>query len=442
MLIFISSFSVAMSSEEQAQMNQVEREKASYVQQLKNNWDSCRKTCKVKNCPSNIVCIDSPSDEECDKKYCHTQKLNYETHKKKLDDMISARNEHKKLKTEEASKSPLEQVQKKKKETNLLAYVGVGTTAFLGYKAKTTCSSCCWVTHPSCCGQCAMLLGMTAAAGLQTKAMFGKKNELGETAQALCTTVNDPSCSDYDSDNPNNDDSIYPPGCQGLQANCDRLEPILDPFKCAPGDVNCLKKEDPKDPTNTLAGDTFVEDLFDTLKPQKGWPKGKSPLSDSSLAETKAFNYNKLTPAQKKQAQKIMANLNKKNTDFLEKHGVGDSNEEDLGILAQNDTNLNKGLSANFNKIAGDESSRSPSDNMVSSTKPKSSIADQMKEMLKKMHGMAGDSKKGIGFLGDKSVLIGSDSVGVREDNIFMMVHRMNRKLDEKEQRFIKAISY
>lgn len=454
-LSFIAlSVSSEISSQQQAEMQKMEREKASYVQELQNQLDSCRSKCQAQHtkktnqmCGADY-CSRAYTNEECDQEFCYTQKLNYDNHKRALDNMLAAREQHENL-TQGQEEAPLEQVQKQKKETNILAYVGAGTTAFLGYRATT----CCAKKPP--CAQCATLLGMTALAGRQTTKMFSKKDELGATAQALCARVDDPSCSFYKDQNGDKEEiPIMPPGCQ--QVPSEICETVISQFEtpppgeCPPEDPNCLSSENPnapnmpgRDPVSRLTGDTRFTDAF---KPKEGWPNGINPFAD---IDSSTFDYDKFTPSQKKQAKQIMAGLNKKNKAFLDKHGLsGDSNSGDesetVSGAIKKEANKDSGeVSAKFDSGGTDESSRSLSgDSPTISASPKTkSIAEQMKDMLKKLHERGGNSK-GVGFLGDKSVLVGNDNVGVREDNIFMMVHRMNRKLDEKEQRFIKSISF
>ena len=453
---------------EQSLYNEAIRDKEASVQQMRNKWNSCRTTCKA-SCRTQCVggssldhqnCLSSCTDEKCDSGQCYAQKLNYETHKKKLDDMNQSQNEFEKSKQEPESNSPLRQVQSKKKKTNLLAYVGVGTTAFLGYKAKTTCSSCCWTSHPSCCGQCSILIGMATAAGVQTATMFQKKDELGRTADAMCSTANDPSCQSEDGGSEEKDEDFdlgLVGGCQltSTQQCIDTYLAVNPPEgECPPDQPNCKSQQSLSGPDmpgggypggfGSLTGnDDFSNRLGNAFKPKGGWPNGENPF-----VGTERFDYNKLSPKQKKMADSVMADLNKKNKAFLDKHGLSSPSEgmggtagesmEIAGGLDGKGAGSSSGVPAKFQEMAdGSRSIAGSEDNTAGRGKPKTnSIAEQMQDMLKKMHGMADGSKGGSGHLGDKSVLVGNDNVGVREDNIFMMVHRMNRKLDG-QSRFI-----
>ncbi|MCZ0932710.1 MAG: hypothetical protein OXJ52_06135 [Oligoflexia bacterium] len=459
---------------QEAQARSVERNKEAYVQQMLNRWSACRDNCRATHSKkTNQRCGDDfcyvpYTNEDCDREYCQAEKLTYENHKKKLDDMVDARQRYEESQNQPESDNPLEQVKKKKKDTNLLAYVGAGTTAFLTYKAKVCCSS------KSCraSGKCALLIGMATAAGIQTKKMFDKKDDLGETAQAMCADANDPGCTEDDGGN-NNEPPIMPPGCEEVPpGTCETINPIVNPppSECPPEDPDC-ETEKPKSPgpampgpgsgPGSLTGDTpsptpesaIPKKLGEVFSPPGGWPEGENPWT-----ETTAFDYNKLTPGQKKQMGAIMADLNKKNKAFLDKQGLtggdtayggGVDSDETLGSTGLNGkggvgSTGSSGVSAGFGKsVDGSRSVAGSEDSMAGTGKPKAnSIAEQMKAMLNKMKGVGGSKGDGLGYLGDKSRLVGSDYVGVREDNIFMMVHRMNRKLDEREHRFIEPISF
>ena len=490
---------------QQGQARAVERDKEAYVQRMLNQLNTCRATCVAEckaRCPSVgstqpidvgggwmftpdepfpassvQACLASCTNAKCDSGICHAKKLTYDYHKKKLDEMLDAREKYEESQKQPESDNPLEQVKKKKKDTKLLAYVGAGTTAFLAYKARACCSQ-----SPSC-SSCGMLSAMAGAAAVQTYHMFKKKNDLGETARYMCVDVNDPVCLEDDGGNNNDsdDDNIpMPPGCEAAPDGCDLILPIVNPppGECPPEEPDCKTKppesQNPmmpgsgQGPGSLTGGGTSFSDpeknihekLGEAFAPPGGWPEGENPWTKSTV-----FDYDKMSPDQKKQANKIMASLNKKNKDFLDKQGFKAGSTGSVGGVGGIDdaeeslesTGLNgrggvgstgsSGVSAGFGKsVDGSRSvaGATPSDSMSGAGKPKAnSIADQMKRMLNKMKGGQGEStgNDGLGYLGDKSQLVGSDYVGVREDNIFMMVHRMNRKLD-LENRFIHSISF
>ena len=465
---------------ERANYEKLMREREALLERAKNKWHSCRANCIAtckERCPvagsaqsiyvgggliftpdepfsshSEQTCLASCTNNKCDIEFCSSEKAKYEDLKQKLEDMNSAQKEYDESKDEKVSNSPLQQVQKKKKDTNLLAWVGVGTTAYLFNKCRVCYAGCSHGCHARCAHWCVM----GGAAGWQTKKMFDKENELGETAQTMCTSTNDPSCKDYNDDSNNDDDLNIPevPGCES--GSCDTIIQIVDPppGECPPDEPNCKTKiptipdGSPRDFSSFTADQ--IEKLEELFRPKGGWPDGKSPFSE---LETESFDYDKLTPAQKKQVNQALAGFNEKKQAFLDKHGLtgsssdgdgaGDDSDETSGATGLNNSD---GVSAKFNGMADGSRSLAGSEDNIgqrgSAKLPANSIADQIQNMLKKTRGMADGSKKnGSGFLGDKSVLIGDDNVGVREDNIFMIVHRMNRKLDY-EERFIKTVSF
>ena len=309
--------------------------------------------------------------------------------------------------------------------------------------------------------------------------MFKKRDGLRETELALCI---DPSQCPKD---PDDEETPKPPPlspyCEENPEACKEVVEIFDPKdpkdtkdpkdpkKCPPGstDKACQKKT-PTPPIPPHLPGSFVGGspnfktyshphpqtetgypkipnmagrLGEIFEPKGGWPNGENPF-----LKGEGFDYDKLSPSQKKKAQKVMKGINKRNKAFLAKHGFAGSgsgagnslSDEVSGMGVSADANPKKtALNSSF---AGGESSRSTDSTGLSALGPpkkrKNSIADQMKAMLNKMYGDAGGSGKGS--LAGKSIQVGLDQVGVREDNIFMMVHRCHRKLDEQENHFIK----
>ena len=98
-----------------------------------------------------------------------------------------AEEEYEATKDEALGNSPLKQVQKQKKNNDLLSMVAVGTTAYLTARAIKCCSS-------SVCSMCAPWTAMATLAALQTKKMFKKSDELALTACTMSTDKNDPVC--------------------------------------------------------------------------------------------------------------------------------------------------------------------------------------------------------------------------------------------------------
>ena len=462
-------------------------EKEGIVSGMLNRLNQCRSTCKdqcririqsschnqcndrdnscISQCRNQIE--NECTDEKCDSQSCHVQKENYDRHKWLLDSFKEKLAELQGLKDKEAEEegekkpgegieSPLKQVRKKKKDMGLYAALGVGTTAFLTYKAVTCCSS-----SPAC-SMCGPYSAMAALAGTQTLKMFQKKNEFEDTEQALC--VKDPNNANSclgdgesekggenikvgDDDTP--DPPIASPYCQDNPSHCEPIIPIVTPgpsTTCSPGDTDCLGTLIPPGPDKDIA-----KELGKAFKPPGGWPNGEDPFS-----KNKGFSYDQLTPEQKKHIDALMGPMNKQNKGFLKQvqsnagsgsigsnassgsdSSEGDSSEDFLGDPSgASDKSLVAGFSGKEGG-SGDRSidSLSLSDGLPIGPKKKNSLAEQMKDMLKKFHGKGGSGKD---TLAKKSVQIGSDVVGVVEDNIFMMVHRRHRALDDQEH-FIKS---
>ena len=426
------------------------------LNRAKGEWDFCRSQCRSKYTKAGRAY----NNQECDIEHCSSKRAKYNELDKDLKRMKEAQKKAKDREGQKAGNDPLSQVKKQKKDTGLYAVMGVGTTVFLGYKAKTCCAQCTG-SNPSCCGMCPVWVGMTGLAGAQTMKMFKKKKDLGKTVRDLCTSTKPGDCdTDDDGDNEKTPPEFTAPFCSD---NPDKCLPIYNMMNegCLPSDPDypeCDGGKDKKTQLNMqgppgpggfseLTGDehnpknTDPASLFTDLANNFGWPDDiENPFSPTN---TKPFDYNTLPPHKKKMADNIMADINKQNKDYMDKMGLGagsDFEDDDLseGGVGSGTGALKGAVSANF-PVKADNGSRSlaGNDNQKRGKKKKAnSIADQMKAMLAKMNGMGGSQANGAGHLGDKSVLIGNDNVGVREDNIFMMVHRMNRKL-EGNSRFI-----
>ena len=271
----------------------------------------------------------------------------------------------------------------------------------------------------------------------------------GLSSNGFCNPL-DPKNPEKNPDEPLVPDPL-PPGCEFNIALCN--DDIYN--GCVPGDSNC----DPSQPgltpvpdgSITGGGTSNIPDvLADAFKPKGGWSEGKNPFEDNE-----EFDYNNLNAEQKSQINDAMKGFNQKKKDYMAKNGLlgsGKLGSDDTGSNSDSDSSKNGknkadllaenlsdelDLSAGFSQMKEDPSG-SLAGSQVSNRrrrtagKNKPNTIDKMKEMLKKMRGSdQGDLKSSM------SVSIGNDNVGVREDNIFLMVHRMNRKLDEEQRRFI-----
>ena len=433
------------------------------IQSARRDLDRCRERRCGRNCRQNKdeeVCErEEPiPTEECDRSYCSTEK-------KQLEKLIQAKKEIdaskealKEGENEHAGNSSIAQVRNKKKNMGLYKMLGVGTTAFLGYKTKTACACCKGCTGScSCCTMCPIYGVMTGLAGYQTLKMFDKKDDLQKTEDDICIAKGMCQTGAGGGKKEEEEEEFCPKPvpkhiCGQMQDNFKLLNTVKND-DCSPNDPDC-------DPTDTnpaklppglgddgtnITGITDISEMLgDTFKPEEGWPEGVNPFSDSGQ-----FNYNELPKDKKKKIDDMLSGLNKQKQDFMSQNGLGgldsdsdsDSDSDNQGLFGASGSGANKGVSAAF-KGGEDDGSRFLSGltgNSGSRPRKSSSLAEQMQNMLKKMR--EGKNKDEFGFLGDQSVKIGRDNVGAREDNIFHMVHRMNRKLDG-EKRFIPTISF
>ena len=388
-----------------------------------------------RSCVSRCVSQHSKTEGECNVQFCSSEKSNYERYKQELDKMKKAQADLQKKEQNIKNKSALQQVQDQKKKTNLYALVGVGTTAFLGYKAKMCCAQCTGL-NPACCGMCPVWVGMTGLAAAQTVQMFKKKNELQQTAFDLCATSN---CNPGDLGDTLKDPKMTNiPDCKLYPALCDTK--LYDPDLNNPGMAKLQAVEPIKTtlPNSNLFGSnpTFPANpalskiLADEVTPKTGWPNGQNPLKKGS-----GFSYEDLTPQQKAKLDASMKDFNNRKQAFLSKNGLLNSDSRGLAeALETEEESLD--VAGDFSDLPEDEDPVLDGSSALAGNSDRSlSTADKIKDMLKNM---SKGSQSGLSSLADKSVSVGNDSVGVREDNIFIMVHRMNRKLDEEESYFIK----
>ena len=445
--------------EERAEHAKLMRQKQSLVNQAKQDWLGCESACK--NCLGSYsrgrnqepACNNSA--EHC-KSECEPKKKQYEKLAEEVANMEKARREAEADKNSKTGTSPLAQVRKKKKNVGLYAIMGFGTTGLLMFKADK-CYAKCSASGGGSCGFCHTLAGMAVVAGAASVNMLNKKGELQNIESTLCDSDNcDPDDGDGDTEPP-------PTFCPtGVPSKFCKPPTITRTLSCPPGDPNCnpCPADDPDCDKKKKKGGPQMPGYkpynprltHGQITGNTGIP-GRPPsfggkYSANKPNPTKAFDYNKLTKAEKKKLNKLLDNLNKEKQAFMEEHGLGgvdtDSEiDDDINELINkgaDSQNNNKDLSAAFSKDDDSRSLTSLAGNSVRSKKRPSSLAEQMQNLLKKMK-ETGKGKNKAGFLGDKSVLIGNDAVGVREDNIFHMVHRMNRKL-ERDRRFIPSLSF
>lgn len=409
--------------------------------------DSCISQCQSRcgernNCGcANERCAQC-NEGACDAGSCSSQKSSYNKYKAFLDqyqtELASLRsqegdssegsdenqdeNENPELGAGGVQDATITQVRKGKKKVSALSYLGVATTGFLGWQAAKCCSICSASSSGACCDWCPVLIGFTAAAGLQTAELFKGKSKLESTEVALCEAAPsaqgcagagnsnaDPNAEGDDGPNPN-----LPPSCQAFPGSqCDELLQVLEPPEPPSGGTLDFW------PTDDMTGN-----LASLFKPEEGWPEG-------AFDESTGFEYDKLSPQQKKRIDALVAKANNKNKGFLA-NALGDDAGEDAGEdagvqVAEELVGKGKSDTGSFTGGKGAVSSLSGSSGVSGSPRKKVDLAQQMKNLLKKFRKNGGKDP-----LAKKSVSFGSDVVGVVEDNIFMMVHRRHRALDDQ----------
>ena len=357
----------------------------------------------------------------------------------------------------------------------VLAYVALGTAAFLGTKSFQ-CSKQCSGAGGGCCSMAFPYGLMAVAATDQGLKMLDKKKSLTKTCVDLSSTgfcnPKNPDNPEENPDEPSPPDPL-PPGCELNMALCNP-----DIYSgCLPGDSNCNPSEPGLTPGLPPASGSITggvpasgsitggvpnsvdvpRDISDILaeafKPEGGWPEGKNPFEGNEK-----FEYDNLNDEQKAQINDAMKGFNQRKKDYMAKNGLlGSGSDSDSSKNGKNSDSSkngkNKGdllaenlsdeldLSTGFPKIK-ENSPGSLAGNQASNRRRRTAgrnepnTIDKMQEMLKKMRGGANNNNN-QGDLSNMSVSIGNDNVGVREDNIFLMVHRLNRKLDEDQRRFI-----
>lgn len=407
------------------------------VNQMLNRWNACQSRCRN---DSNT----EHNAQHCRDVICANEKRTYESYRAeadRTDDNLekAERDQETAPSSSKKSEAVVNQIRSTRDKVGVLGYVAAGTTAFLGYRAAVCASQCGGMGGGGCCYQAPMYGVMASLGAVQTSQMFKKRKSLNQTCRDLssngyCSPV-DPNGGDPDVLKPPNP---LPPGCKANPSLCNP-NVYLPSAPCSAGDPNCAKPGQNNPAPGSLAGNEPdpAEILAKAFEPEGGWPDGKNPFEDNE-----EFDYNSLSSEQRGALEKAMKNFNQQKKNYMAQNGLLDDSKNGRkkgGVLATAELLEDIDLSAAFNQIkeadtgslTGKASNRGRK--RAGGRGPASNI-EKIQQML--LGGLKG-ANEGSGNLSGMSVSIGNDNVGVREDNIFLMVHRMNRKLDEEQGRFI-----
>ena len=416
------------------------------VDSRKRQWRACVRTCIA----------DSPNQQDkhirCESKpRCLALKKEYQDAQRIMDNTNAALKANADQAEDSEDAGVNTQLGNQKKRNSALAWVGAGTTAFLGYKTNACFSSCSF----GACGGCFALAGLTATAGLQTIKMFDKSRGIGDTQEDI--SGNKDTADRFCVPNPVEDDPEF---CQGdrlsfcMSLACSSSDTTTPPeagqtprvTAGGPGDSGTPGPMNPYQPgvddsTTSLppdfSTDAFIANLGKKFEPKGGWPAETGGNPFKKAAED-GFSYEKLSDEQKAEINKAMKGFNQRKKAFMAKHGLlNDKKSKDKLAKKEDIPQESFDVAADFSEIIEEASDpngdtgNSRGRGRSSKSKKPPNTADKIQAMLMQM------SRKPTSKKAPRSVVLKNEKVGVREDNIFLMVHRMNRRLDEEDKYFI-----
>ncbi len=452
-------------------LNRMEESRKSTIKIIEmhlNRLNSCKNKCM--NPPCNMGrCGQSKSAAQCEATECSKHKRLYEQYKTELakiekqiaDLKSSMANNNRQAGTQNTedtqerarqtqnTENVIQKVDRGKKNAKTQRLLGVGVTAGLTAKAAACYSSCA-----GSCGCHWWAMGAVAT-GVMTSNIKDQERKFERTQNDLCAA--NPNAAGCDPDNKPKGAGLkapdpFPPSCYQPGVNCEKINEIIQGLDttskpCPPGDSSCSKQA----PGLITGGDfreKLGEQILEVYKPKGGWPKGFNPKA--VIAENRGLSYNDMPPEMKRKIDKYLKNTNKMNKDYagqakaasgtLHTDHNGAAGTELLASLDDlSEASAGDGLrsTAGTGAFSGDKD-HSPtslsSSEETASDKKKSSLAKQMNKMLSSLYNNP-DAKDPYA---EKSLNFGSDSIGVMEDNIFMMVHRRHRALDDQNYFVVK----
>ena len=285
----------------------------------------------------------------------------------------------------------ISQLEREKKTTQQLMVLGALGTSYLAKKTY----SCCAATPM--CVWCIPGVIATGMAFSETRDMYKQTSKIKETIRDLRN-----------------------PGKGGNEP-----EPAWEHEGCAQDCLTVLQLAEDDNNESAFTGGGNSDILPEVLEKivDKKYKKGESPFE-----QYKNLSYDNLSPDQKKQYDNLIKDLAAQSEKYVDELGL---NEEEIeGAKAE----LKKNNESAF--TGGEYSSpMNKGKRLINNIKRKRpNLAKQMQHLLKNYYANKNPAKK-IGI--SKTTNFGSDTVGVVEDNIFMMAHRRHRSLDS-ENLFIK----
>ncbi len=438
-----------------------------------NRLNSCKNKCM--NLPCSMgYCGEGKGSVQCEAMECSEHKRLYEQYKtelakieKQIADLKSSMannnrqagnrgqtqntgNTAKQTGQNQDIENVIQKVDRGKKDAKIQRLLGVGVTAGLAYKAYTCCkkpvpvasykimgSSPPTAVPPDCPG-CPYWWMATIAAGVMTLSIKDQEKKFERTQKDLCAAEpNAVGCSD---NKPKGAPEPFPPSCYQPGVNCEKINEIIQGFDttskpCPPEDTSCSKQAPGLIPPNfdeVKFGEQGLEAYKSGLM-----PKGASP---EMIANSRKFSYNNMPPEMKKEFDNYMGNINKMNKNYAKMAGSSLDTDNKAG-LARDDldeetegvsTGGGLGSSVGAGAFSGGKSKStvhpSGSGKTTGAGKKKSSLAEQINKMLSSLY----NNPDAEDPYAHRSTEFGSDSVGVKEDNIFMMIHRRHRALDSQ----------
>ena len=402
------------------------------VANLRRQWQQCVSDCQRDNQKTRTECEHTSQ--------CVGFQTQYEHYKGIRDNNERKQADHDNAPEDGDNAGAKRQVGNQKDKTKALAWVGAGTTAFLGLQTAQCFPGCA-----TSCGKCFVLAGMTALAAAQTAKMFDEAKDLGNTegdmggregdgsdgGAGIGCQANPEICSQLHENRPEAFATCMQVGC----ALSSGTPPSgTQPTGTSPSGPDGISPPGDKQGPNGDYG-TFVAAMLDKQipPPPGGWPGGKPPFKPAG----EGFEYESLTPEQKAEVNRAMKGFNQRKKAFMSKHGLLKDKKSKKKLAKKEELSESLDVPANFSTMAEGEldsvGTGSQRRGRPSKSKKEPSTADKISAMLNQM-----GRKPQSDPLAKKSVSLKNDKVGVREDNIFIMVHRMNRRLDEEDKYFIR----